>query len=90
MDADYKFANQPFTVKVSGEQGVKIDKTTLDTTRSKTVDAVAYAASGYQITKVRLEDGTRTETALVSGKRIVLNGKSYTISKTIPATLKYT
>ncbi len=79
MDADYAFANQPFTVKLSGEQGVKIDKPTINTIRGQTVDAVAYAAPGYQITKVRLEDGTHTENAFVSNKRIVLNGKTYTI-----------
>ncbi len=79
IDADYAFANQPFTVKISGEQGVKIDNATHNTTRGQTVDAVAYAAPGYQITKVRLEDGTHTEYAFVSGKYIILNGKKYTI-----------
>ncbi len=79
IDPDYAFANQPFTVKISGEQGVKIDNTTINTTRGQTVDAVAYAAPGYQITKVRLEDGTHTESAFVSGRRIVLNGRAYPI-----------
>lgn len=79
MDENYKPANQPFTVSISGEQGVKIDKAVINTSRGQDVDAVAFASPGYQLTKVRLEDGEHTETALIAGKRIVLNGKSYPI-----------
>jgi len=78
-DPNYKSETDPFTVSVSGEQGVKIDQAVTNTTRGKDVDAVAYASPGYQITKVRLEDGVHTQTAWVSGKRIVLNGKAYAI-----------
>lgn len=79
MDENYKPANQPFCVSISGEQGVKIDKAVNNIVRGDDVDATAYAAPGYQLTKVRLEDGTHSETAVIAGKRIVLNGKAYAI-----------
>jgi len=79
MDPNYKPANQPFTVSVSGEQGVKVDKAVTNIVRGDDVDAIAYASPGYQLTKVRLEDGVHSETAVISGRRIVLNGKAYAI-----------
>lgn len=80
-DPNYDPPNRPFTVDVSGEVGVKIDQTTIDTTRGENVTAVAYAAPGYEITKVRLEDGEHSETARISGKQIVLNGRAYAIER---------
>ncbi|WP_281692101.1 S-layer homology domain-containing protein [Agathobaculum desmolans] len=72
---------QPLVVRVSGEKGVDPVSSRVEVRRGNDVNISADTERGYEITEIRLENGTQSAIGYVSEERIWLDGKVYRISR---------
>ena len=71
----------PLVVRVSGDKGVDPVSSRVEVRRGNDANIIADAERGYEITEIRLENGTQSATGYVSEERIWLAGKVYRISR---------
>ena len=71
----------PLVVRVSGDKGVDPVSSRVEVRRGNDANIIADAERGYEITEIRLENGTQSVTGYVSEERIWLAGKVYRISR---------
>lgn len=76
-----KPGEQPLVVRVSGDKGVDPVSSRVEVRRGNDANIVADAERGYEITEIRLENGTQSAIGYVSEERIWLDGKVYHISR---------
>ena len=76
-----KPGEQPLVVRVSGDKGVDPVSSCVEVRRGNNVYISADTERGYEITQIRLENGTQSATGYVSEERIWLAGKVYRISR---------
>lgn len=76
-----KPGEQPLVVRVSGDKGVDPVSSRVEVRRGNDVNIIADAERGYEITEIRLENGTQSATCYVSEERIWLAGKVYRINR---------
>lgn len=76
-----KPGEQPLVVRVSGDKGVDPVSSRVEVRRGNDANIVADAERGYEITEIRLENGTQSAIGYVSEERIWLAGKVYRISR---------
>lgn len=76
-----KPGEQPLVVRVSGDKGVDPVSSRVEVRRGNDVNIIADAERGYEITEIRLENGTQSATGYVSEERIWLAGKVYRIRR---------
>ena len=72
---------QPLVVRVSGEKGVDPVSSRVEVRRGNDVNISADTERGYEITEIRLENGTQSAIGYVSEERLWLDGKVYRISR---------
>lgn len=71
----------PLVVQVSGDKGVEPVSSRVEVRRGNDVSIHADAALGYEITEIRVDDGTVSATGYVSEERVWLADKVYRISR---------
>lgn len=76
-----KPGEQPLVVRVSGDKGVDPVSSRVEVRRGKDANIIADGERGYEITEIRLENGTQSATGYVSEERIWLDGSVYRISR---------
>lgn len=76
-----KPGEQPLVVRVSGDKGVDPVSSRVEVRRGSDVNISADAERGYEITEIRMENGTQSAIGYVSEERIWLDGKVYHISR---------
>lgn len=76
-----KLGEQPLVVRVSGDNGVDPVSSRVEVRCGNDMNIIADAERGYEITEIRLENGTQSATGYVSEERIWLAGKVYRISR---------
>ncbi len=68
-------------LEIGGDTGVKIEDETVQVKKGGSANVTAGTDRGYEIKKVRLDDGTNSATAKVSAGRIWLNDKNYRVEE---------
>ena len=76
-----KPGEQPLIVRVSGDKGADPVSSRVEVRRGNDANIIADAERGYEITGIRLENGTQSAAGYVSEERIWLGGKVYRISR---------